>query len=257
MVGWLLVLAGCKVVDAPETLEELATFTFVSLEDRQAVVDEAADGLVQVIESDEGQIELGYRVNSITSAELTQVGVTREVAEEGVGGAAGQVSMVSDLDAVAEVVTLPDLSTVFSRTTRYEVTLDEGSDRDCFLARDCELMAQRGSRDNDQPFPIGNTTQDFAQLFRWAETRDGRNVLLFRTLVPEKTDTSLNIVNLEQNYVLAALWESGTGTARLEINWVDANVIGLEFPDSLAINEVLKAMETQAEEIDAFVAGGN
>lgn len=255
-MSWMFALVACKVVDAPESLEELATFTFVNLEERQAVVDEAADGLVQVIESDAGVLaDDGYRVNAITSVELAAVGIEKELDEDGVTGAAGEVRMVSSLAEVAGVVTLPDLAPVFSRTTRYQVTLDEGSDRACFLARDCDRMGQAGTRENDQPFPIGQTKQDFTQLFRWAETSDGRDVLLFRTLVPDETETSANIVNLEQNYVIAAIWESTDGTARVEVNWVDANVIGIDFPDSLALNEVVKAMQTQAEEIDAFVQG--
>ncbi|MEN0064107.1 MAG: hypothetical protein AAGA48_18280 [Myxococcota bacterium] len=254
MLVWWFALTACKVVDAPESLEELAVFAFVNLDERSAFVDEAADGLVNLIESDDGQIEQGYRVDSLTSAELALVGVQKDLENE-VTGAAGQVRMTSSLNDVADVVTLPDLSPVFERTLRYSVTLDEESDRRCFLDRDCNRLAQTGSRENDQPWPIGETKQDFDQLFRWGETQDGRSVLLFRTLVPEETETSVGVVNLLQNYVLAAIWESEDGTARLEINWVDANVAGVEIPDSFALDQVVNAMQQQAEEIDKFVGG--
>lgn len=255
MVGMLMLLTACKVVDAPENLEALTVFTLVNLDERQATVDEAASGLVGLFESDDGQIEQGYRVQSLTSADLALVGIDKQL-DEGVVGAVGQVGMKSSLAEVADVVTMADLSTVFSRTERYEVTLDEGSDRACFLARDCESLGQVGERQNDQPI-VGKTVQQFQQLFRWATIDDGREVLLFRTLVPDETEmlADVPVVALHQNYVLAAMWESNGATQRVEANWVDAEVLGVDLPDSLLLDQVVNAMEKQAEEIDAWVGG--
>ena len=255
MVGWLLLLNACKVVDAPENLEELAVFTLVNLDERQSVVDDAATGLVDLFESDEGQIEQGYRVAALTTDDLASMGIDKQL-EEGVVGAVGQVQMGSSLDDVANVVTLANLATVFSRTERYEVTLDADSDRACFLRRECDRLAQTGERQNDQPL-IGKTVQQFDQLFRWAKTEDERDVLLFRTLVPDETEmlADVPLAALHQNYIIAAVWTSAGTTMRVESNWVDAEILGLDLPDSLLLDQVVNAMEKQAEEIDAFVKG--
>ncbi|MEO0604229.1 MAG: hypothetical protein AAF211_22530 [Myxococcota bacterium] len=251
----LFALTACKVVDAPENLEELAVYTLVNLDERQAVIDDAANGLVGLFEGDDGQIEQGYRVAALTTEDLTAMSIDKTL-EEGVIGAVGQVSMGSSLDDVADVVTLADLSSVFSRTEAYQTTLLDDSDRACFLSRECDSLSQTGQRQNDQPL-IGKTIQEFEQLFRWAKAEDGRDILLFRTLVPEETEmlADIPIAALRQNYVLAAIWSEGGQTQRVEVNWVDAEILGLDLPDSLLLDQVVNAMEKQAEEIDAFVSG--
>lgn len=255
LVVWMFALTACKVVDAPENLEELTVFSLVNLDDRQSVVDDAADRLVALFEEDEGQIEQGYRVAALTTDDLVQIGIDKEL-EEGVIGAVGQVSMASSLDEVADIVTRADLANVFSRTERYETTLIDDSDRACFRTRKCDRMAQTGERQTDQPL-IGKSVQQFEQLFRWAQTADGREVLLFRTLVPEETEmlAPVPIAALRQNYILAAIWSRDGQTQRVEANWVDAEILGLDLPDSILLDQVVNAMETQADEIDAFVSG--
>ncbi len=253
IVGGLL--GGCTVVDAPEDFEELVVFAFVNFEERQSFADAAAEGLVPFVEANFKALDVdggdGYRVSSLTEEDLAAAGIERTL-EEAVVGAAGAVRMESSLDDVARAVTYPKLDEIFERTIEFDA--DSDTDLDCFLAKECELHSQSGNRVNDQPF-IGQSSQDFEMAFRWATMEDGRDVLFMRTLIPDETEVSFPGLLIHQNYVLAAFWEEDGKTARVETNWIDAEITGADIPDAFALNSVLGAMEKQAEEIDLWVSG--
>ncbi len=249
LLTMLLLGAGCKVIDAPENLEELVVFGFVHYDDGQSWVDAAAEGLVPFVQADEGELADGYRVDSLGADHLAAAGIDRD-AELDIIGAAGKVQLRSTLDEVAAALTYPHMDEVFSRTTAYDVVSE--TDRDCFLAGECPMHQHAGTRTVNQGF-FGDATQAFSMVFRWAFLEDGMRALMIRTLVPEPTEMSTVWLRIDENYALNILFPNEDGTARLETNWVNARVIGVDIPDSVALDATLSGMQTQAEELDAWV----
>lgn len=245
-------LVGCKVVDAPESFEELVVFAFVHYEDGQRWVDASAEGVVPFVEDNYDEMLEGYRVDSLGQDDLDAAGLD-VVLEEDILGAAGAITMESSLEEVARGLTYPDLSEIFERTESYDVDPIDDSDRDCFLAHECAEFRQTGTRVTRQPV-IGASTQDFTMVFRWATLEDARDVLLMRVLIPDETDMSVSWLKIHQNYVLSVMFEDSGGTVRMETNWIDAEIVGMDIPDSFALDSVLGAMEAQAEELDAWIS---
>ncbi len=247
----LLGLAGCKVVDAPDTLEELMVFSFVHFTDGPEYLDASAEGLAPFRHTFAEELTDGYRINSLTADRLTEAGITRE-RDNDVIGASGAVGMTSAVLDVATALTHPDLTEVFSSYVDYEATSDD--DRACFLARDCASYTQQGSRTVGQG-GFGEATQHFDMSFWWVAMPEGQEGFMVRTLAPGETEMTSAFIRIHQFYSLSLIFSDDLGTHRIEGDWVDAQFIGLDVPDSVALDQAIKSMQSQAEDIDAWVAG--
>ncbi len=245
---WTLLL-GCKVVDAPEDLEELMVFGFVNTEERDAFVEETLDGLVPLAELHHDDLVEGFRVDSLTEGDLLAVGVTTDRKLD-VVGVASLVVMSSSVDEMMPLLAGGNLDGAFEATIAYTTTDD--SDKACFLAHECDEFRNHGSRTTDAGL-LGTATQEFDSVFRWVNRADETPALLLRQLSPKKTEMSVDLVIVHQSYSLAAIFEHGGETWRLEAYWADAEVVGLDVPDSLALDQAVSAMATRAEELDAFL----
>ena len=67
---------------------------------------------------------------------------------------------------------------------------------------------------------------------------------------------SSKIAKVHQQYALVILYPDGGVTRRVETFWVDAEIIGLDVPDSFAVDNAINSMAAQAERVDEQVAGG-
>jgi hypothetical protein len=244
---WMIV--ACKVVDAPEDLEALMVFGFVHAEDDERFQEETLEGLVPLVEEHREQLIEGFRVNSLTVADLDAVGIETD-RDLDVIGVASLVELDATVAAQAPVLTGPDLEDVFTKTLEYN-TIDD-SDRACFLDEDCVEFLQHGTRVTDAGL-LGTATQDFSSVFRWVEAEEDAQSLFLRQLSPDPTEMSVNLVAVHQSYSFAALFPHGDVTWRIEAYWADAEVIGLDVPDSLALDQAVAAMAERAEELDEFL----
>jgi len=246
-----LALTACKVIDAPDDLEALVVYGFVHFtEDDDAYQQAAAEGLIPYTSLNRAELETGYRVDNLTVADLAAAGVTSS-AEIDILGAAATTAMTSSLDDIAWVVTTADMTQVQLRTVGYEAT--GVGDVDCFLAHACDTYSLSGTRSTDTGF-FGVSEQDFSREWRWITLQDGTVALVQRELAPTPARMSSSVFVLQQQYAYSVFFPEGTGTRRMETLWVDARLIGMDVPDTWALDRAVEAMQGNAGQLDAYIA---
>ena len=251
MILTLLAPIACKVVDAPDTIEELAVFGLVHFDEGDKWRTAFVDGVDKQQRKHREALVEGLRVDNLTQRTLLESGISDNPDAEEVIGAVASISFASDFDEVVRVVT-GDMSKVIDTTDAYDVTTDD--DRRCFLSRECDSYAADVYREVGGAW--GRATQEVRTEFRWAERSDGTEVFLYRGLAPDPTDTDSVLFRIHQHYQLYAMVDKPAGPLKFEVHWVEAEVIGLDIPDTVALDQVVNGMEDQVEAIDAFIASG-
>lgn len=252
VAAWLMgTLVACHVVDAPADLQDLEVYGFVHYGERAEYLAATASGIEPLAATYDAQLREGYRVTDLTADDLALAGVEAEISSS-VVGMAGRVDMTSDVTQLADTWTSPHLDEVLEVTLAYEVLAEEG-ERDCFVAGDCETYAVDGWRQNDMGL-FGTSEQSFRREFRWTVTGDDVPALAIRELCPEPSDISSGLLAVHQQYSFSLMFPDADGTVRVDAFWIDAEAIGIEVPDGLALQMAVQAMQRTAEDVDAYVA---
>ena len=100
---------------------------------------------------------------------------------------------------------------------------------------------------------FGTSEQAFTRAFRWLELADGATALAVRDLAPEPAVMTSALVAVDQQYAWSVLLPAETGTTRFDCFWVEARAIGLDVPDSFAVDSAIRSMGETAAAVDAFV----
>ncbi|MCB9698696.1 MAG: hypothetical protein H6738_18080 [Alphaproteobacteria bacterium] len=248
-----LCATGCKVIDAPEDLEDLAVFAFRTFaDDDPAFPTTAVDGLQPVLTTNAEELAAGYRVTELTEADLEAVGLTSTI-DDGITGMAATASYDSDADDIAAAWTNPHMDEVIASTLAYELISEDG-DRDCFLDHACERYAVQARRVNDMSL-FGTSEQVFTRELRWAwsETLE-RELLTARDLAPDPSTMSSDFVAVDQQYSYSLFLPEESGTLRFDTFWLEVRVIGLDIPDTFALDMSISMMGNTADQVDAWVA---
>ena len=250
-LAFALLFTGCKVVDAPKTLEAMMVYGFENV-DSEPEIQTVADELPSLVKRNLEAIEEGYRVNSLRPKNLRTVGVDPGDVEE-IVGALGRIEYINDLPDVLDAISHQHKDWVVDNTTFYEVL--EETDRACFLKKDCATYSMTAEQVTKQPV-IGNLTQTLSQDFIWVE-HNGQDAIASRVLAPDPVDVSSGIVAVDQQYAFYLVRQlPGGGCERTEAIWAEARVLGAGLPDSVMLDQAINGMSKQAEKIDAWIDGG-
>jgi hypothetical protein len=245
----LLLGGGCRVVDAPDDFEDLVVFGFTTFDQDEAFPEATVGGLEPLLDSLGAQLVEGLRVNELTSEDLDAAGVDQTL-EAGVIGSAATVHLAADVDGVAKAWTFPHMNEILENTLAFELTAEEG-DRDCFLAHACETYAIEADRVLDMGL-FGTATQVLSREFRWVTLEGSAPVLTVRERIPDGSEMSGDLVAVHQGYLYTAFFDR-SGTTRLETIWIDAEAIGMDIPDTFALDFAVSAMQKTADQVDAWV----
>ncbi len=247
----ILALFACKVVDAPADLEELATFTFANFDD-PAALEAAVDSFPLLVDDNLEALEKGYRVDDLSADHLESAGIS-EAEIAGVIGAMGTVTYASRLQDVLDICTARNKATLYDNVLDYDVL--SSTDRRCFLGESCEQYDE--SVDETTKITLlGEASRTFDATYRWVEDSYGNSLVVARTLSPEPVSFSTKIAKVHQQYALVLLYDDGKRTRRVETFWVDAELVGLDVPDSFAVDNAINSMAAQAERVDEQISGG-
>lgn len=248
---WLLMsLIGCKVAEAPEELQSLMTYGFVHTEDDDSgPMEEVAEGLPPLVVTHEADLDAGYRVDSLTLADLEAVGLRPEREIE-VVGVAYMVEMQAGIEEIAPILAGDELDQVFAKT--FEYSTQSRDDLSCFLAHECEIYHNHGTRVTDMGL-FGEATQEFDSVFRWVEMPDGSQGLALRQVSPRPTEMTTDLVTVHQSYNWALMYEEGGKTRRVEAYWADVEIIDLDVQDSVVLDLAVGTNKDRAVELDAYL----
>jgi hypothetical protein len=243
LLGWVL-LSGC-VVEAPETIEELVVFGFEHFDERPAYLEATVEGLLPLIVDVQEELEAGYGVDLLAAEHLEAAGIDRPETE-GIVGAMGGIDYCHALAPVLDVITDEHKDQLFESVQSYAVRSD--GDRGCFLAGECDRLAQDIDEVADASL-LGTSTRTYSSAFRWIELEDGSRVVVQRTLGPGGVQLSTDFLTIHQQYALVVLFQDGETARRLETFWADTDLGELEVPELFVVQQAVRAMGAQADRI--------
>lgn len=244
-------LSACKVIEAPESLEDVVVYGFRHYDDEQDYLVATHANLRPEVEAHLEELVEGYLVSDLASDDLAVAGV-KNADVSNVIGALATVTYTHPLDEIIGVLTRTDKAEIFEDTLIYEVL--ESSGRQCFLDRSCDRLDYRIHEVTTVPI-LGEAERTFDISYRWVETDDGTWVVYQRTLNPDPITFSTDLLKVYQQYQLVTLYPDDGGARRVEAFWVDAEIVGMDMPESLAITTAVSTMEDQAAAVDAYLDG--
>lgn len=244
-------LQGCKVVDAPDSLEEVMVYAFTNYDESDSYLEAAEENLLALVATQEAELATGYRVNDLTAENLAAAGVDAGDLE-GIIGAMGLVDYTSAIDDVVEAVSATNKSERWpDNFDTFEVT--DSSDRPCFLAGDCDRLDQTVHEVANLVAPVNSAERTYDVSFRWIQAADQPQAVFIRQLSPDPVNVGWDAMAIHQQYSLVMLWQDGNATRRVEAFWVDAEFIGIDIPDTFAVDSAVSQMGKQAENVDNWI----
>lgn len=251
-VALLGLVAGCKVVDAPEDLEAVMVFGFENY-DRSPVYLEAMGGnLFPAVDAQYEAVEEGYRIDSLGDEQIAAAGVEGVDVTE-IFGAMGAVTYRHTASEVLGPMIAPDRATLFPDAfVSYEVLDETEGDRDCFLSQACDRYDFEFHEVADVGV-LGKSTRQVLASYRWIYPADGEPFVVTRGLCAGGVEFTTDLLVVHQQYNLAVVYPSGSVARRVEAFWVDAEVIGLDVPDYYAVEQAVGAMAEQGGRIDDYL----
>ncbi|MEZ4317607.1 MAG: hypothetical protein R3F61_08880 [Myxococcota bacterium] len=243
-------LSACRVVDAPQALEDLAVFGFVHFDDGDAFTEATVAGLSARIDENAEPLLEGYRVGELSTEDLATAGI--DVGEiEAIGGIAVTIPQRSEVDDLIGIITSDTIAADFTTTLEYDVLTS--TDRDCFLSHACDSYTFEAFRVNDVGI-LGTSEQTFTMTVRWVALPDGRVGALARQLVVDPTTLSSGLARIDQNFILDFYEPLPTGgSRRFQANWIAYALLGLDLPDGIALDLAVNALRNRGEEMDTLI----
>ena len=247
-----LAVAGCTVVDAPETLEELVVFGFEHFDDGDAYLQAMGENLFPAVEEHLDELAEGYHVDALDETHLTAAGVASPDAVS-IIGALGAAHYQHGLDGALCGVLYPDKEEIFDNYLGYSLT-DDG-DLDCFLAGECDRYGSVAEQTVQVPV-LGEASQTVQRDFRWVRPRGQDAFVVSRTLAPTPIEFTTTRMAVDQQYALVVLVPHDAGTRRIETFWVEARFLGIDVPEYFAVTSAVNEMQDQADRIDEWLDDG-
>jgi len=242
------VVAGCKVVDAPDNLEELMVFGFDNFEDPASDV-AAVVALLPLLEENSEELADGYRISTLGQQSLDRAEVDVTIEDE-IAGAMGMVSYRHMVDPVVGVAFSKNKDELFDGITEFSVR--DLSDPGCFFAHSCDTYTQV-VEETAAVVLIGDSRRKYTQTIRWIEHPEVGPIAAIRSLSPDPILFSTDLIRVNQQYGMIYIIPNGSGATRAEAFWVDGTVLGLDVPDSFSVDTAVNRMGSTAENVDAVL----
>ena len=242
---------SCTVVDAPDNLEALMVFGFEHFEDEDEVLQDFVEALLPLVDNVEEELSAGYRIDSLPGQALLDVGVS-DPEVDNIIGAMGSARYRHTVPEVLDAVTMDDKDVHFDNFESYTVL--EDTDRQAFLDGDSSRYEMTIEQTVRIPL-LGSATQVIEQVYRRVEDPEGQPWIISRVLSPAGVDFSSSIVAIDQQYNLYVIHPLPEGARRIEAFWVEARFIGVDIPDSVAVDNFASGVDDQAARVDDYLDG--
>lgn len=245
-----LMVSGCKVVDAPESLEDLMVFGFANFgQEDPKFLEETADALLPLLETNEADLADGYRVSDLTIEDLQAAGVNPST-DIDILGAMGLIDYRHEVDPVIETASSEEKDEMWENFLEYEV--QETTDRPCFLSHACGELTQEVFEKTDVSL-LGEAERTYTSEYRWISTETVPSAVFVRQIAPNEMKFSSNIAVVHQQYSFVMVFQDHQIARRLEAFWVDFEALGMDVPDTFAVDSAVNEMGDQAGRIDDWI----
>jgi hypothetical protein len=251
MLVLTVALSGCKAVDAPDNLEALVVYGFVNFDGSDRHLEDTEEKLIPEVKKHEEEMEQGYRVDSLTAADLELVGVADPDVTE-IIGALGVVEYEHSLEEVLEPISAEDKHLRFENFLEFEI--QDTTDRKCFLRGECDRLDQTVYEKTHVDF-LGDAARTYTNSYRWVDDPDLPRAVMIRQLNPDVVEFEGSALNMTvfQQYSFVMIYEVGGKARRIETFWVDFEVAGMGVSDDFAVTNAVNQMGNQATKIDEWL----
>ena len=243
---------GCKSPpDAPETLDDLASYLFLHMadEDPEALLAGLDNLDVWLDKNSEAAVD-GYKVTNLSEEAVESLGLEYE--PEGLVGAAVGYDIAHPVEDVVAVMMLaksdPDAEPSGELYSREYL---EG-DRDCFAIGDC-LNLEYTSHSADF-LPMGLTVESWTQTQHRRIPTEDDDRLLQRSWMTEPAVSNYDWLSIDQQYWIATLTPWGKKSRRVEAGWVVLRLAEMPVPEDVALNIAINEMRGMGEYYENYIA---
>lgn len=249
----LALLSGCKVVDAPDDIEALMVFGFSNFDDDVEFLEATEEQLIPLVEKQLEDLGDGYRVADLTRADLETAGVEVAEGEVEILGAMGTVDYTHDIDPVLEIVIDEDKEVMFPDNF-VEYDIRDTTEVDCFLTASCDRMDQE-VHERAKVKLLGEGERTYTSSYRWVDTEELPRALFIRQIAPSEMKFEGSAINMtvHQQYSFVMIYEKNGIGRRVEAFWVDAELVGVDVPDTFAVDTAVNTIADQAERVDTWI----
>ena len=251
---WLLLAVGCGPDQAPDDIEGMTAFGFAHLPDADpGSLETLGAKLEPWLDAHISQASAGFSVLPLTATDLAARGIAVQESTEVVGAMVG-LDYSADLDAVTLGFVWPDQAALFSGVLAQERT--ELTDRDCFVARDCDEHHTRDAVHLDLGV-LGIESEYTASMrFRHVVTDAGRAVG-WGFVTPDQVVFNVDYLTVHQQYGFGWLSpRADGGTRAVQAVWMEGEVEGLSVGEDFQLQVAIDGMLTAAEELDVWARIG-
>jgi hypothetical protein len=245
-------VAACRPPEAPETLDDLASFLFAHTWDEdEAYLQPGLENLMVWLDANFDQTSEGYEVTNITPEAVASVAGEDRVLEGLIGAAVGY-DIAYPLADVVDVMLFEDPMEVYPGD--YEFYDREFlSDTECFKERTCmHLENQIHLAAN---YPLGIVGESHTQMQNhWVETEAGM-AYVHRNWTRWEPTISVDWLIIHQQYYMAVTLPKKDGTTRrLAAMWLDAEILNAGIPDAMALSMTIDTMASTGDKVAAYLA---
>mgnify|MGYP006928182887 CR=1 FL=1 len=244
-----LLNAGCTVTDAPSNLEDLLVYGFSHFEDNNAHLLDMFDELDPLVRKQGEGLADGYRINNLAPEDLEDAGVKNPDLDK-ILGAVASGDYTHKMDALMPPITHKNKDRIFENFIAFDVL--EDTDRSCFLSGECEFYESTAEQTVKVPL-LGEATQTTRSQYRWVD--QDVPLMVARHITADPVEFNSSIAKITQQYGLSVMYPSGKGTRRVEALWVEAKIIGIDVPDSFAVDNFASSHLAQIERTDEYLDG--
>ncbi len=245
---WLL---ACGPVESPDAVTDMPAFGFAHLHDDDlGSLVSLAEKLEPWLADHFGQASEGYTIADLGAAHLAPWGLDKPE-DTAVVGAMVAIDYTSALAEVGLGFVWPDQASIFSgilSQDRVEVT-----DRACFLAGDCEAHETADLIELD--LGVLDMVITYPAEMHWRHVVDGTvEGIAWGWASPADITANVDFLAVHQQYGFGWLFP-GTGgdTRAVQAIWMDADVVGLDGGEDMALQTAIDGMIRSAEELDLWV----
>ena len=256
-----LTAVGCKrPPDAPDTLDDLASYLYEHVMDDEeylvAGIDNLETWLSEDNEAEEFETNLdstaeGYTVTNLSEEAVVSLdGVERDL--NNLLGAAVGYDIDLEVEQVIDALIGRDMMEVFPGNYQsYERTFEDEADRDCFLDGECDSIQFEIRVVADYPLNLTVDAESVVQ-YRRVELEDGRKAVVQRTWMSKPGEANVDWIQLEQQYFLAVHLPQKSGMRRVEAMWVKASLGNTPVPEDMALSLTVDTMRDTGKNLEAY-----
>ena len=248
-----LLCVACRPPEAPETLDDLASYLFEHTWDEdERYLQPGLSNLEAWLEEHFEETSEGYEVTNISAEAVASVALEDRDLTDLIGAAVGY-DVALPADQVVDLMLYEDPVAMFPGD--YDAYEREFlKNEECFRDRSCSTTELYVSVVANYPLNITGRSDTHMQ-YHWVELESGWATVQ-RSWTRWEPDISVDWLRVIQQYYLAVtLPKDEASTRRLEAMWLQAEILSADIPDSMALNMTIDTMAKTGEQLEAYVAG--